>query len=63
MADYTTLITEILNTTENDAVEFINQLPNIVNRAEERMVDDLDDYGLVSYTILMSLQMAREQIY
>ncbi len=50
MADYTTLITEILNTTENDASEFINHLPNIVNRAEERMVDDLDDYGLVSYT-------------
>ena len=50
MADYTTLTTDIINTTENDSTEFLNQLPNIVNRAEERLTDELDDYGLVTYT-------------
>ena len=50
MANYTTLTTEIVNTTENDAQEFLNQIPNIVNRAEERLTDELDDYGLVTYT-------------
>ena len=29
---------------------FLNQIPNIVNRAEERLTDELDDYGLVTYT-------------
>ena len=47
MADFTTLTTEIINTTENDSTEFLSQLPNIVNRAEERLTDELDDYGLV----------------
>ena len=50
MADFTTLTTEIVNTTENDAQEFLDQIPNIVNRAEERLTDELDDYGLVTYT-------------
>ena len=50
MADFTTLTTEIINTTENDSSEFLSQLPNIVNRAEERLTDELDDYGLVTYT-------------
>ena len=50
MADFTTLTTEIINTTENDSSEFLTQLPNIVNRAEERLTDELDDYGLVTYT-------------
>ena len=50
MADFTTLTTEIINTTENDSTEFLSQLPNIVNRAEERLTDELDDYGLVTYT-------------
>ena len=50
MANYTTLTTEIVNTTENNAQEFLDQIPNIVNRAEERLTDELDDYGLVTYT-------------
>jgi hypothetical protein len=50
MADFTTLTTEIVNTTENNAQEFLDQIPNIVNRAEERLTDELDDYGLVTYT-------------
>ena len=50
MANFTTLTTEIVNTTENDAQEFLDQIPNIVNRAEERLTDELDDYGLVTYT-------------
>ncbi len=31
MANFTTLTTEIVNTTENDAQEFLDQIPNIVN--------------------------------
>ena len=50
MANYTYLTTEIINATENDGTEFVNFLPNIVNRAEERLTKDLDDYGLVTYT-------------
>ena len=37
MANFTTLTTEIVNTTENNAQEFLDQIPNIVNRAEERL--------------------------
>lgn len=50
MGNYTYLTTELVNATENDGSEFLSFLPNIVNRAEERLTKDLDDYGLVSYT-------------
>lgn len=50
MANYTFLVEDILGATENDSTEFLNYIPKIVNRAEERLTTDLDDYGLVSYT-------------
>ena len=50
MANYTYLVNELIAATENDSTEFLNFIPNIVNRAEERLVKDLDDYGLVTYT-------------
>jgi len=50
MANYTSLVSELIATTENDGDEFVNFIPNIVNRAEERLTKDLDDYGLVTYT-------------
>jgi len=52
MADFTTLTTEIINTTENDSTEFLNQLPNIVNRAEERLTDELDDYKKINNSFI-----------
>ena len=50
MANYTFLVDDIIGATENDGTEFVNYIPKIVNRAEERLTTDLDDYGLVSYT-------------
>ena len=50
MVDYTYLVNDIIQTSENEGTEFINYIPKMVNRAEERLTKDLDDYGLVSYT-------------
>jgi len=50
MANYTYLVSDIINAVEDDSTEFYNYVPNIVNRAEERLTKDLDDYGLVTYT-------------
>ena len=50
MANYTFLVNDIINACENDGTEFLDYIPNMVNRAEERLTKDLDDYGLVSYT-------------
>ena len=50
MANYTYLVNDIINACENDGTEFLDYVPNMVNRAEERLTKDLDDYGLVTYT-------------
>ncbi len=50
MANYTYLVDDIVQATENDSSDFLTYIPKIVNRAEERLTRDLDDYGLVSYT-------------
>jgi len=50
MANYTYLVDDIIAATENDGSEFLSYIPKMVNRAEERLTRDLDDYGLVSYT-------------
>jgi hypothetical protein len=50
MANYTYLVSDIINAVEDDSAEFYAYVPNIVNRAEERLTKDLDDYGLVTYT-------------
>ena len=50
MANYTDLVNDIIAACENDGSEFVSYIPNMVSRAEERLVKDLDDYGLVSYT-------------
>ncbi|MEK9918546.1 MAG: hypothetical protein VW496_04035 [Pelagibacteraceae bacterium] len=50
MADYTYLVNDILQACENDSQEFSDYVPNMVNRAEERLTRDLDDYGLVVET-------------
>jgi len=50
MANYTYLVGDIIDTAEDDSTEFYNYVPNMVNRAEERLTKDLDDYGLVTYT-------------
>ena len=50
MTDYTYLVKDIINACENDGTEFIAYVPNMVNRSEERLTRDLDDYGLVVQT-------------
>lgn len=50
MANYTYLVGDIIAAAEDDSTEFYNYIPNMVNRAEERLTKDLDDYGLVTYT-------------
>lgn len=50
MPTYTYLVNDILNATENTGSEFVDYIPYMVNKAEERLVKDLDDYGLVTYT-------------
>jgi hypothetical protein len=50
MPTYTYLVNDIIAATENTGTEFIAYIPYMVNKAEERLVKDLDDYGLVSYT-------------
>ena len=48
--NYTTLVSSVIATTENEATEFISQLPDMVGRAQERILGDIDDIGLTSYT-------------
>ena len=50
MANYTYLVNDILETTENGSSEFLSSVPKMVNKAELRLTKYLDDYGLVSYT-------------
>ena len=50
MANYTYLVNDIIAACENAGTEFLNYVPSMINRAEERLTKDLDDYGLVSYT-------------
>ena len=52
MADYTYLVNDIIAATENDATEFVDYIPKIVNRAEERLTKSLDDSGLVQTTVV-----------
>ena len=50
MANYTYLVNDIIETTENDNSDFTSAIPKFVNKAELRLTKDLDDYGLVTYT-------------
>ena len=40
MVDYTYLVNDIIQASENEGTEFINYIPNMVNRAEERLTKD-----------------------
>jgi hypothetical protein len=50
MANYTYLVTDIIEASENDGSEFVSAIPRMVNRVEERLTKTLDDYGLVTVT-------------
>lgn len=50
MANYTYLVNDIIEASENDGAEFVAYIPKMVNRVEDRMIKALDDYGLVTAT-------------
>jgi len=50
MPSYSFLKTDLINTTENDSSEYESQISNIVERAESRLMKDLDDSGLDNYS-------------
>ena len=47
--DFNSLVSVIIETTENDGSESVGALPAMIQRAQEKMQNDLDDQGLVSY--------------
>tara|TARA_R110000765_G_C18802802_1_gene593813 strand:- start:1 stop:654 length:654 start_codon:yes stop_codon:yes gene_type:complete len=48
--DYTSLVSGVQAATENDSLEFIGSLPDIVGRGQGRLISDIDDLGLTTYT-------------
>jgi hypothetical protein len=46
MPSYSDLVSDIQNTAENDSEEFSNQIPIIINKAEFRLIKELDDVAL-----------------
>ena len=47
--DFNSLVSVIIETTESDGSEFVGALPAMIQRAQEKMQNDLEDQGLVSY--------------
>jgi len=47
--DFNSLVSILIETTENDGSEFVGALPAMIQRAQEKMQNDLDDQGLVTY--------------
>jgi hypothetical protein len=57
MPNYAFLKTDLINTSENDSTEYADQIPKFVEKAEDRLVKELDDPGLdnfVSFTFTAS---------
>ena len=50
MTSYSYLVTDLTEACENDGTEFLSNLPKMINRGEERLTRDLDDYGLMTFT-------------
>ena len=50
MPSFSFLKTDLINTTENDSSEYESQISNIVERAESRLMKELDDFGLDNYS-------------
>ena len=57
MANYSYLVNDIIQACENDGTEFYDYIPNMVNRAEDRLTKDLDDYGLIYCSVQMNISM------
>ena len=46
MPNFSFLKNDLINTTENDSTEFSNQIPFFIEKVENRLTNDLDDFGL-----------------
>ena len=49
MPNYSFLKTDLINTAENDSSEFADQIPKFVEKAEDRLIKELDDPGLDNF--------------
>ena len=49
MPNYSFLKTDLINTSENDSSEYEEQIPKLVEKAEDRLVKELDDPGLDNF--------------
>ena len=49
MPNYSFLRTDLINTAENDSTEYSEQIPKFVEKAEDRLVKELDDPGLDNF--------------
>ena len=49
MPNYSFLKTDLINTSENDSSEYADQIPKLVEKAEDRLVKELDDPGLDNF--------------
>ena len=52
MPTYSYLKDDIINTIENDSTEFSDQISYFVQRAESRIMKELDDVALDTYTTI-----------
>jgi len=52
MPNYSYLKTDIINTIENDSNEFATQIPYFIEKAEDRIIKELDDVALDTYTTI-----------
>ena len=50
MPNYSFLRTDLINTAENDSTEFAEQIPKFVEKAEDRLVKEVDDPGLDNFS-------------
>ena len=53
MPTFSELLNDIRSTTEVSSSDFDTQLPRIVNRAETRLIKELDDFGLNTLTSIV----------
>ena len=61
--DFVTLVSSIIATSENDGSEFVGALPEMIQRAQDRMMNDLDDQGLVTYfSVIVSNNTAKVSV-
>ena len=52
MPNYSYLKDDIVNTIENDSTEFADQIPYFIQKSEDRLIKELDDVALDTYTTI-----------